>query len=137
VEAETVESIGKAVEALGIVVILLGGFVAFSFYVRAVISRSSGIGAFQELRRNLGRSILLGLEILIAGDIIQTIAISPTFTSVGVLALIVAVRTFLSFTLQLEIEGTLPWRRQHAPEGALPDSARRAPAQVVGTPRGR
>ncbi len=57
-----------------------------------------------------GRAILLGLELLLAGDIIRTVAIEPTFASVGVLAAIVAIRTFLSFSLQLELEGRPPWR---------------------------
>lgn len=109
-----VESVGNAVEILGVATIILGGLLAFGLYARAVGSRVDGLRAFHELRRNLGRSILLGLEILIAGDIIETIAISPSFSSVGVLALIVLVRTFLSFTLQLEIEGSWPWRRPPA-----------------------
>jgi uncharacterized membrane protein len=111
---EIVESVGQAVEVFGIAAIILGGLLAFGLYVRALGSRGDAVGAFHDLRRNLGRSILLGLEILIAGDIIETIAVSPSFTSVGVLGLIVIVRTFLSFTLQLEIEGTLPWRRRSA-----------------------
>jgi hypothetical protein len=59
----------------------------------------------------LGRSILLGLEILVAADIIRTIAITPTFTTVGVLGLIVVVRTFLSFSLEAELDGQWPWRK--------------------------
>jgi len=61
-------------------------------------------------RRGLGRSILLGLELLVAGDIIRTVAIDPTFTSVGVLAVIVAVRTFLSWSLEVELQGRWPWQ---------------------------
>ena len=66
-------------------------------------------------RQGLGRAILLGLEFLVAGDIIRTVGVSPTFTSVGVLAIIVLIRTFLSFELELEIDGRWPWQRQEKP----------------------
>ena len=64
--------------------------------------------AYDELRRTLGRSILVGLEVLVGADIIRTIAVSPSFTSVGVLGLVVVVRTFLSFSLEAELEGQWP-----------------------------
>jgi hypothetical protein len=67
---------------------------------------------YVEGRRSVGRSILLGIEVLVAGDIIRTVAVSPSFTSVGVLAGIVAIRTFLSFTLEVEITGQWPWQQQ-------------------------
>lgn len=76
------------------------------------IGRERGI--YTSYRRQLARAILLGLEVLVAADIIATVAISPTLTSVGVLAGIVLVRTFLSFSLEVEIEGRWPWRRQGA-----------------------
>lgn len=65
---------------------------------------------FDAFRRQLGRSILLGLEFLVAGDIISTVAVEPTMESVSVLGLIVLIRTFLSFSLEIELEGKLPWR---------------------------
>ncbi|MEZ4236170.1 MAG: DUF1622 domain-containing protein [Myxococcota bacterium] len=68
-------------------------------------------GAYRELRRGLGRAILLGLEFLVAGDIVRTVAIDPTLLGVAVLSIIVLVRTFLSFTLEMEIEGRWPWQR--------------------------
>lgn len=70
--------------------------------------------AYRSYRQRIGRAILLGLEVLVAADIIRTVAVSPTFESVGVLAIIVAIRTFLSFTLELELSGRWPWQR--APE---------------------
>jgi hypothetical protein len=89
--------------------------------------------AYVRYRRALGRAILLGLEFLVAGDIIRTVAISPTFTSLGILAIIVAIRTFLSTELELEIEGRWPWQRRGAtaaaatpgdqPRGAQPTTA--------------
>jgi uncharacterized membrane protein len=66
---------------------------------------------YRQFRRSLGRSILLGLEFLVAGDIISTVAVDPTYRSVGVLAIVVAIRTFLSLELELEIEGHWPWQR--------------------------
>jgi uncharacterized membrane protein len=73
---------------------------------------------YRALRANLGRAILLGLEFLVAADIIGTVAIEPSFRSLGVLALIVAIRTFLSFSLELEISGRWPW--QHAAAAPTP-----------------
>lgn len=66
---------------------------------------------YRGYRRRVGRSILLGLEFLVAGDIIRTVAVAPTYASVGVLAVIVLIRTFLSFSLDLEITGRWPWQR--------------------------
>ena len=67
--------------------------------------------AYDEYRSNLGRGILLGLELLVGADIISTITAPLTFSSVGLLAAIVAIRTFLSFSLETEIEGCWPWDR--------------------------
>lgn len=68
--------------------------------------------AYTTYRGGIGRTLLLGLEFLVAADIIRTVATTPTFTSVGVLAAIVAIRTFLSWSLQLEIEGRWPWQKR-------------------------
>ncbi len=67
---------------------------------------------YECFRADLGRGILLGLEFLVAADIIGTVAVTPTFESLGVLAAIVLIRTFLSFSLEVEIEGRWPWRRR-------------------------
>ena len=106
-----VEMIGLGVDGLGVLVIVVGALIAtFTFLFR------SGPMSFKEsytpFRQNLGRVILLGLEFLIAGDIIRTVAVSPTFTSVGLLSLIILLRFFLSLQLQWEIEGTLPWQKE-------------------------
>ena len=107
---QTIADVSKGVEIAGIAVLIVGGCYALgAFAVRVVHRRSDD--AFEDLRRSLGRSILLGLEILVAADIIRTIAITPTFTSVGVLGLIVVVRTFLSFSLEVELDGQWPWRK--------------------------
>ena len=68
-------------------------------------------GSYEELRRNLGRSILLGLEVLIVADIVRTIIVDPTYESVVVLGVIVVVRILLSFALEVEMDGMWPWNR--------------------------
>jgi uncharacterized membrane protein len=106
---EAVELVGKAVDAAGVAVVVVG--VAWATVVAAtrLIQRRSDV--YEQYRRLLGRSILLGLEFLVAGDIIRTVAIAPTFASVGVLAIIVLIRTFLSFSLELEITRRWPWQK--------------------------
>ena len=100
--------VGLGVDAVGVAAIVVGTLVST---VRAVVQLARGeADVYRIYRRRIGRSILLGLEFLVAGDIIRTVAVQPTFTSVGVLALIVAIRTFLSFSLELEVTGRWPWR---------------------------
>jgi uncharacterized membrane protein len=111
---ETVEAVGKAIDGLGVGLAVVGIVGALVIY--ALGRDAPGADRYRELRRRIGRSILLGLELLVAGDIIRTVAISPTFTSVGVLAAIVAIRTFLSFTLELEISGRWPWQPVSKPD---------------------
>ena len=107
---QTITDVSRAVEVVGIGTLVIGGLYALgAFGVR--VARSVRADSYEDLRRSLGRSILLGLEILVAADIIRTIAITPTFTSVGVLGLIVVVRTFLSFSLEAELDGQWPWKR--------------------------
>ncbi len=99
-----------AVEAFGVIVIVVGSFLATIRFVRHWLS-SSPESAYHEYRLAVGRSIILGLEFLIAGDVIRTVIVSHTMSSVTVLALMVIIRAFLSFTLALEIEGRLPWEK--------------------------
>lgn len=103
-----VEGIGKGVDLAGITIILVGVLASSVQFLRRV---TKDVGtAYRLYRVGLGRAILLGLEFLIAGDIIRTVATSPTFQSVGVLGSIVLIRTFLSLALNLEVEGRLPWK---------------------------
>ena len=99
------------VEALGVGVILLAAVYALGQAVLDLLRTRNRDVTFDELRQRLGRGILLGLELLVAGDIIHTVAVELTFTTVGVLAIIVLIRTFLSFTLELELRGRWPWQR--------------------------
>ncbi|HEU5081725.1 MAG TPA: DUF1622 domain-containing protein [Acidimicrobiales bacterium] len=116
--ADLVERTGQTVELTGIAVIVGGIAVSLvAFGVRWLTGRR-GSEVYGDARESIGRTILLGLELLVAGDIIRTVAVSPSFTSVGVLAAVVLIRTFLSFTLELEITGRWPW--QPPPVAATP-----------------
>jgi len=104
------EVVGTSVDGVG-VFIVAGGMVVAT--VRLAARRAHETGNYYSLyRQDVGRAILLGLEFLIAGDIIRTVVVAPTLQNVVVLGLIVLTRTFLSLSLQLEIEGKLPWQRE-------------------------
>ena len=106
----------RAIEVGGIAIIVVGAVIAlvhFLLHVGQRGSREAAVGAF---RSNLGMSILLGLEFLVAADIINTVAIEPNLDSLAVLAGIVLIRTFLSFSLEVEIEGCWPWQRAARPD---------------------
>lgn len=102
-----IETIGTAIDVFGVVVILLGIILATGRYV---LKRSAN--AYHRYRTGLGQSLLLGLEILVAADIVKTIAVTPTPLSISVLGLLVIIRTFLSWTLTLEVEGRWPWQKE-------------------------
>ncbi len=110
---EVVSGVVKIVEAIGVLVLVIGALLAFVSSGRALMHRSieQRSNAYDELRRSLARVILLGLEVLILADIIRTIVVDQTPQSVMVLGIIVVVRIVLSWSLQVEIEGTWPWSR--------------------------
>lgn len=111
---DVMETAGKTIDAAGVVVIV-GGLVLASATLAARIRQGGDPRAlYVPYRQDVGRAILLGLEFLVAGDIIRTVAVSPTFRSAGVLGIIVLIRTFLSASLQAELEGRLPWQRRPA-----------------------
>ena len=114
--AETIEAVGKGVDIAGVAAIILGALMATWILVTRAVAGERGLDAYVRFRRGIGRAILLGLELLVAADIIRTVAVDPSFESLGVLAVIVAIRTFLSFSLQLELEGRGPWQRPAGPE---------------------
>jgi len=105
----------RAIEVIGVAVIVIGIVAASVSYVFAGPTPSNG-DRFRQYRARIGRGILLGLEFLVAADIINTVAIEPTLQSVAVLGGIVLIRTFLSISLEVEIEGRWPWQPQF-PEG--------------------
>lgn len=109
--APILEPMASALEFFGVAVIIIGVAVATLIYLKDVLV-VSGENAYTRYRANLGRGILLGLEILIGADIIATIISPLTWESVGLLGLIVLIRTFLSFSLEAEIDGEWPWKRR-------------------------
>ncbi len=108
------ESVGKVIDVAGVAAIVVGAAVATVTYLRSRAGWSPAGDAYRSYRQALGRSILLGLELLVAADIVRTVAAEPTFESVGVLGLIVVIRTFLSFTLDVEITGRWPWQERES-----------------------
>jgi uncharacterized membrane protein len=107
---DVVELVGKTIDGAGVGVVVAGLLVATAIFARR-LSHAGGRDPYREYRQGIGRAILLGLEFLVAADIIRTVAVSPTFRSAGVLAIIVFIRTFLSMALQLELDGRWPWQR--------------------------
>jgi uncharacterized membrane protein len=108
---ELMEHVAQGFEALGAAILVVG--VIWSFVLAVVAARRSGWSArvYLVLRQAFGGTLLLGLEVLVAADLVRTVAVAPTLDNVLVLGLIVVIRTFLSFSLETEIEGVAPWRR--------------------------
>jgi uncharacterized membrane protein len=98
-----------------VLVVIVGLLVATGGFALTQRNRNQRPGAYREYRQQVGKAILLGLEFLVAADIIRTVAVAPSFRGVGVLAVVVAVRTFLSFALDVELEGRWPWQSRQAP----------------------
>jgi uncharacterized membrane protein len=108
---ELISIAGYAIESIGVLVIIIGSAISSFQFLSNFRKQPEGV-AYGTYRRQLGRSIILGLEFLIAGDIIRTVIVADTLTNVTILGLIILIRTFLSFTLQYEIEGRWPWQQQ-------------------------
>lgn len=107
----TAHTVTRIIELTGIAVIALGVFGTLFLFAWRCARGVDRDEAVTNLRSSLGRAILLGLELLVAADIINTVAVEPTLDSIAVLAGIVAIRTFLSFSLEAEIDGRWPWQR--------------------------
>jgi uncharacterized membrane protein len=111
------EQVARGFEVFGAAVLVVG--LVWSLFVAIRTWRVlGGRPAYQTLRETFGGALLLGIEVLVAADLIRTVAVTPTLQSVAVLGLIVLIRTFLSFSLEIEIDGSLPWRRGPAQSGA-------------------
>ena len=127
----------RTFELVGVAVLVVG-FVAG--FVRALVARlrsGTSEGVYVMIRSYFGRSILLGLEVLVAADLIRTVAVEPTMENVLVLGLIVLIRTFLSFSLEIEIEGVVPWRRWRlSAPGVRPAQAATPAQRSEDAPRG-
>ena len=105
-------SLATAIEVAGVGIIVAGALLSATLFLSKGIRTQNWGDAYKGCRANLGRGILLGLELLVAADIIGTVAITPSFQSLGILAAIVVIRTFLSISLEVEIDGQWPWYRR-------------------------
>ncbi len=105
-----VEAIGWTLEGIGVIVVVIGSTVGLARYLHEMRLDDGG-RSYYHLRQRIGRSIIIGLEFLIAGDIIRTVVVQHSLQSLTALAIIIALRTFLSLTLFLEVEGRWPWQK--------------------------
>jgi len=129
--------VAQAFEVTAAVILMVGLIAAGVFSLRLWVRTKSGEAAYKLMRQGFGGVVLLSLEVLVAGDLIRTVAVAPTLDNVIVLGLIVLIRTFLSFSLEIEIDGVLPWRKALVSGAtvisqaqrnakAVPDAAQRA-----------
>ena len=107
---DVIDKIGMAIDAAGVVIIVAGAGIGSLTSAVRLARRESDV--YRRFRQQLSRAILLGLELLVAGDIVRTVAASPSLTGVAVLAAIVLIRTFLSFSLEVETTGRWPWQKR-------------------------
>lgn len=107
---DVIELVGRTVDAIGVLAIVAGLLLATYHYLRRGREEAN---SYHQYRQDLGRGILLGLELLVAADIIRTVAVAPTLEQVIVLGVIVIIRTVLSMSLQVELEGRWPWQPKH------------------------
>ena len=109
--SEAMEHVAQLFEVIGALVLLVGLLFCFALAIRALRRSGDGRRAYQVLRESFGGVILLGIEILVAADLVRTVAVATTLENVVILGIIVLIRTVLSFSLEIEIEGVAPWRR--------------------------
>jgi uncharacterized membrane protein len=102
-------------EALAAFIIIIATIVATLLYLRAFVQRSAGLEDYEQYKVRLGRALLLGLEVLVAADIVRTVVLEPTLTNIAILGLLVLIRTFLSWSLVVEIEHRWPWQKHEQP----------------------
>ena len=111
IDKEFIYGISELIDYAGVIVIAVGAFLAIIRLIRDLITPATNREvAYSNVRSFLGRSLLLGLELLVAGDVIKTVAVEPTIQSVSVLALLVIVRTILSISIDIEVDGRFPWQ---------------------------
>jgi uncharacterized membrane protein len=106
------KTIAVGLEVAGVAIIVLGALITFGVFLKRLIKEGGLEELVHQFRRDLGMAILLGLEFLIASDIVGTVAVSLSFQDLGILGVLIVIRTFLSFTLQLETTGRWPWQKQ-------------------------
>jgi len=115
---ESVKWVAVGIESIAIGIIVLGAIITTAIFIWRVIQEGTLEDCYRRFRSDFGKAVLLGLEFLIASDIVGTVAIGPTFKDLGVLGLLVVIRTFLSFSLELEITGRWPWQKSPANDGS-------------------
>ena len=120
--AHYIDLIAKIVEIIGVLIMFFGLF--FAFYRGIRLTGGFNHETYIEIRQTVGKSILLGLEVLIAADIMATVVTEPTLRSVLVLGFIVLIRTFLSLSLQVELEGKFPWQKENTALKKEPSTAK-------------
>jgi uncharacterized membrane protein len=111
---EFVAGVARALDIVGVLAIVAGAITAIVVAARAIRRGGDGTATYRAFRHDLGRAIILGLELLVAADIVHTIAERPTLAELATLAAIIAIRTALSFTLAVELEGRWPWQAARA-----------------------
>ncbi len=127
---EVVSSIRSVIEWAALMIEILGAIVIVAGVIRVVVAPGTirylfqveHPDAYESYKHRLGRTLLLGLEFLVAGDVVRTVALEPTLTNVGVLGLLVVIRTFLSWSLFVEIEGRWPWQKRSDMDSQTPKS---------------
>lgn len=105
------ETVTVVFEAAGVAAMVIGFVIALGISLQVLLKTRDGRHAFRVLRETIGLVILLGLEILVAADLVKTVTSTPSLTDAAVLAIVVLIRTILSFSLQVEIDGVVPWKR--------------------------
>jgi uncharacterized membrane protein len=121
---QAMETVTRLFEVLGVGVILVGLLVS-AYQAVVLMAKGSAHLAYEKVRSTFGRSVLLGLELLVAGDIIRTVALDPTMDNLLVLGLLVVIRTFLSWSLEVEIDGRWPWQAAALPKDGAKDAQTR------------
>ena len=107
---QLIKWVAVGIESIAIGIIVVGAITTTVLFVVRIIKEGTLDNCYRRFRSDFGKAILLGLEFLIASDIVGTVAVGPTFQDLGILALLVVIRTFLSFSLELEITGRWPWQ---------------------------
>ena len=116
--SQALSTVRTVIEWAALGIEMLGALIIVAGVLRVAITRGTvrylfqldRPGAYESYKHQMGRSLLLGLEFLVAGDVVRTVALEPTLTNVGALGLLVLIRTFLSWSLAVEIEGRWPWQ---------------------------
>jgi uncharacterized membrane protein len=116
--AQAIDWVAVGIETLAIAIIVIGVILTTAVFIARALKEGALDECYRRFRSDFGKAILLGLEFLIASDIVGTVAVGPTFRDLGVLGLLVLIRTFLSFALELEITGRWPWEKDGGGKGA-------------------